>query len=193
MIDVFVPTLHRTSLRFCLKTLRKAGFTDVKLVENMVWHEACNHMALQSQSSWFLRVDEDMLLVKWSSAFMSKIAHAHPHCGIINFKLFDWRTSRPIRGIKLYRSDVAKSIKFHPDGNGRVDKIYSRRLFEEKIPVNMCSAIVGVHAETGYDEQLKSWKMRGEKDEKKLLSITPGELDYKAQMGFLETLKEPQV
>jgi len=190
-MDVFVPTIKRSSLRFCLKSLRKAGCSSPRIIKHMLWVDACNHMAASCESEWFLRVDEDMLICRWGIDFMRSTASSSPHLGMISFNLFDWKTRFPLRGIKAYRAKIARDIGFVADDNGRVDKVFSQRLAEKGIPSLISEVVVGIHAHTPDGEQVKSWKMRGERSVSKYGSLVGQPCDYREQMMFLEQIKNP--
>lgn len=191
MMDVFVPTIRRSSLRFCLKSLRKAGCSNPHIVKHMFWVDACNHMALACTSSWFLRVDEDMFICKWSLSFISELIEANPSSGMVSCNLYDWKTRSSLRGIKAYRADVARELGFRADDNGRVDKLFSSRLAEKGISAIISDVVVGVHAHTPDQEQVKSWRMRGEKSHIKYDSLTGQPCNYREQMIFLENIQRP--
>lgn len=191
MFDVFVPTLGRSSLPKTLKCLRKAGCSQPAILENMPWVDACNFMSQNSKNKWFLRVDDDMFLTKWSLSFMQNILHKNDNYAMISFNLFDWKTRLPIRGIKIYNSHVARVIKFRPDTNGRIDKNFSEDLVLHNFDNMIYKYIVGVHADTPKAEQYKSWRDRGEKDIDKYNCLSDDFMGYTEQLNYLNTIREP--
>lgn len=192
-MNVFVPTLKRSSLRYCLKALRKAGCHDPRVVKNMRWTDACNFMADSADRDWFLRVDDDMLLCKWSVNFFNMLISKYPEVAVISCNLFDWRTKTPIRGVKAYHSATAKRLRFLPDKNGRIDRLYASRVSDAGMHMMMLDHVVGVHAQTEDEEQRRSWLARGEKDMSKFRSLSGGSFNYREQMEYLEKIEEPDV
>jgi len=192
-MNVFVPTLKRSSLRYCLKSLRKAGCYDPTVVKNTQWTDACNFMADSADGDWFLRVDDDMFLCKWAIKFFNMLIAKYSEVVVISCSLFDWRTKTPIRGIKAYHSATAKRLRFFSDKNGRVDRLYASRISDAGMSVMVLDHVVGVHAQTEDDEQRRSWLARGEKDIYKFKSLSGGSFNYREQMEYLEKIQEPNV
>jgi len=192
-MNIFVPTLKRSSLKYCLKALRKAGCHDPRIVKNMQWADACNFMAYSADSDWFLRVDDDMFLCKWAVNFFNTLVAKYPEVAGISCNLFDWRTKMPTRGIKVYHSVTAKRLRFFPDKNGRVDRLYASRVCDAGMRMMILDHVVGVHAQTEDDEQRRSWLARGEKGKHKFLSLSGKPFNYREQMGYLEKIEEPNV
>ena len=191
MMDTFVPTIGRSSLRFCLNSLHKAGCSTPRIVKHMLWVDACNYMTSSCDAAWFLRVDDDMLICRWGIDFMRSLVSLNPSCGMVSCNLHDWKTRSPMRGVKAYRTEVAKELGFIADKNGRVDKLFSRRLAEKGIPSLISDVVVGIHAHTPDLEQSKSWRMRGEKSLSKYESLVSQPCDYTEQMLFLNSIKSP--
>jgi hypothetical protein len=188
MMDVFVPTLGRSSLHFCLKALKKAGCPHPHIIKDMQWVEACNLMANSSSSEWFLRVDDDFFMCPWSLGYIKNCTLGYRGAGMISFNLYDWRTQRAVRGVKVYRTSVAKDVGFSADTNGRVDKVFAKRLADKKINMVIKRVVVGMHAHTPDEEQLKSWAMRGERSPQKYKSLLGVECNYQEQMAFLNSI-----
>lgn len=190
-MDVFVPTIKRSSLRFCLKALRKAGCENPRVIKNMLWVDACNRMAHDAGAEWFLRVDDDMLICKWGIEFIKSLIAENPNAGMVSCNLYDWKTKTPMRGVKAYRADVTRTLGFRADDNGRVDKIFAHRLAEKSVPSIISEVVVGIHAHTPDREQERSWRMRGERSLVKYDSLVGQSCNYSEQMLFLEHLVNP--
>jgi hypothetical protein len=159
----------------------------------MRWADACNFMADSADRDWFLRVDDDMLLCKWAVNFFNKIISKYQEVAVVSCNLFDWRTKTHLRGIKAYHSDTARRLRFFPDKNGRVDRLYASRVADAGMQMMMLDHVVGVHAQTEDEEQCRSWLARGEKDISKFKSLLGEPFNYQDQMEYLEKIKKPNV
>ena len=113
---VFVLTVGDPAFEVCLEALHKQEGPPFKLdiIRKVCpFSAAAQAMIDRCRTSYFIQVDEDMVLAPDAVASMENVMAAAPDdVGMICFHLFDEDRGLPIQGVKIYRTALMKSLMF---------------------------------------------------------------------------------
>lgn len=156
-LEVFVITNGRSTFDSVIRSLKEqSNPIKVTVVRDMVWVDALNECVKLCESEFFIRVDDDMFLHKFAvDYYRSKIPKLKNKCGIYVCRLWEEWSSKPINGLRMYRTSLARKITFKPSKLGKVDKIYRKTMSKMGYEEFRDKAIVGVHALSSEADQLK--------------------------------------
>jgi len=167
LIDVCIITNGRKSYPYALKCLedQENVVFNLKVIEHMSWIDACNECLNSSNSPFYVRVDDDMLLHPRALEFFNYLRTTDDNTNnvIVNCKLWEVGRRRMISGIKMYNRSLTKEVGFELDKRGKVDKIFRKNSDIKGFKNGGASqSIIGIHAALSIEENMKYVKLRGE-------------------------------
>ncbi len=115
-VTVFVIAVEKQkNYQACLKALRKqtCKFTLEKVLDYAPMSKAFNQMLVKCKTPYFIQCDEDMILYPDTVRLMYQaIKKTTPQTGILLFHLKDVHLKKTIRGVRIYRTNIAKKYPF---------------------------------------------------------------------------------
>jgi len=166
-MEVFIITNGRESSKYVIKSLEKQKGVkfNLKIIRNKKWLDACNECLYNSETPYYLRLDDDMIIHHQTvNYFQYLVKKKEVDNGILYCtKLWEPWNKRLCNKVKVYNRKLTKEIGFEIDSRGKVDKIFKRKLLEKgyKIIGDKISAI-GIHAACKADDNFKYSKLRNE-------------------------------
>jgi GT2 family glycosyltransferase/glycosyltransferase involved in cell wall biosynthesis/2-polyprenyl-3-methyl-5-hydroxy-6-metoxy-1,4-benzoquinol methylase/Flp pilus assembly protein TadD len=113
---VFVLTVDDPAFPSCMEALdRQEGHPcKLEIVRNVSpFSAAAQEMITRCTTSYFIQVDEDMILHPDAVSRMERLMSQAPsEVGMICFHLYDEDRECPIQGIKIYRTELLRRVSF---------------------------------------------------------------------------------
>lgn len=114
---VFILTIGDPAFPACKASIEKqTGIAfGLELIQNVApFNAAAQEMISRCTTPYFIQVDEDMVLNSDAVNTMAQcMAQAPADVGMICFHLYDDDRERPIQGIKIYRTELMKRVRFY--------------------------------------------------------------------------------
>lgn len=114
-LTVFLVSVGSPSRWHALEALKKQNCTfRLQLVENMYpMSHAFQYMLDQCTTPYYVQVDEDMVLYPNAIRKMYlEMSQSNPDVMMIVFPLWDSHLARPIIGVKIFRTEIARKFPF---------------------------------------------------------------------------------
>lgn len=169
MIDVFVITNGRESFDFCMESIKNQSVKlPVSVVRDYDWLDAVNYCKYNSKCSFFMRVDDDMLLDKkffefccyTVEGFLDRKTSSRPI--LVSARLLELHRNKIIRGIKLYNTKLSKKVLFRVDVNGKIDRLFKQDAVNAGYYIHALPCVVGIHAANSFEWQVQYIQQRRE-------------------------------
>ena len=162
--EIFIITNRRSTLKNCISSVvQQTCQVPVTIIQNMGWSEALAECLDRCHRQFFVRIDDDFILHPRALEYMwSKIRQLANKNNLGLFCCYLWEdwTSKPVRGIKLYRTESVKKIGgFKPDKYGKIDKNTNAALSSANFDVIIDKSVVGVHACSSLRDQKRYEKL----------------------------------
>lgn len=147
-LELFVITSERETLNYVMDSIEKQSVhRKVTVIRNLPWIEALKECMKQSQSAFYMRIDDDMVLHKhvvayYSSKIKQSLKYKH---GIYVCKLWEDWSKKAAGGLRMYSTKVARKIDFRPNKLGKVDKPFRADMQKIGFSERKDSSIVGLH------------------------------------------------
>ena len=166
-MDVFVITNGRASFEYVVKSLQaqKNVKFNFHIIKDMKWIDACYTCLNYSDTPFYLRLDDDMILHPRTIEFFNYFTRAKMRDDAVIYCLKLWEPWNKRLGgkVKVYVRKLTKEIGFETDSRGKVDKIFIKKSRQKnyKIIGDKTSAI-GIHAACSFDDNYRYSELRGE-------------------------------
>jgi len=130
-LELFVITNGRKTFDYVMRSIEEQSVhRKVTVIRDMLWVDALNECANKCQSSYYLRVDDDMVLHKCCVAYyLTRIRVAErKNGGVVVCRLWEDWSKKPVHGLRMYSRKAAKKLTFEASRLGKVDKVFHQRL-----------------------------------------------------------------
>ncbi len=177
-LEIFVITNGRKTFDYVMKSIEdQSVHRKVTVIRDMLWVDALNKCASLSKSKYYIRVDDDMFLHKYTVAYyLSRMKKAtHRKAGVFLCKLWEDWSHKPVGGLRMYSTRVARKLKFQPSRLGKVDKVFNHCLRFAGYRQIKDHTIIGIHALSSVEDQQryrKLWRDHNAKISRKQFSRT---------------------
>lgn len=181
-IDILVITNGRESYKYVIDSLKRQKNVSFNFVvfENMSWLNACNVCLKCSNSPYYMRLDDDMILHPYALHYFFNTVINNQSDNIVTYyyKLWESWNNRICGAVKIYNRKLTKNIGFEIDERGKVDKIFKKKAIERgyKYYSDKKNA-VAIHAACSYDDNFKYSNLRKETNTKEF-KIREKEIQY---------------
>lgn len=147
-------TNGRGTFPYTLKALESQSVPiKVTVISDMVWVDALRKCVELSESSFYLRVDDDMFLHKHAVAYYLYMLRKTRRVGVYECKFWEDWSGKPAGSLKAYKTKVVKQLGFHPSKLGKVDKTFSKSLEKTKYQRVKDPSMIGLHALGSVEDQ----------------------------------------
>lgn len=167
-IDVCVLTNGRESFKQVIQSLEAQVDVkfDLHVVKNKNIIDACNDCLNYSDASFFIKVDDDMILhpmtLKYYFYRVGSVAvSSFKHVAIYGSILWEPWNGRYCNILKAYDRRIAKKIGFKPDARGKIDKVYRQACKARNYAVVKEKSVVGIHAACKASDNMKYCELFG--------------------------------
>jgi len=163
-LEAFIITNRRSTLKNCVgSVLSQTVQIPVTIIQNMGWSEALSECLDRCKRDFFVRIDDDFILhpraLEYMWSFVRQLENTKK-LGLFCCYLWEDWTSKPVRGIKMYRTASVKHVGgFIPDAFGKIDKNTNSALSRAGYDIRIDKSIVGVHACSSLRDQKRYEKL----------------------------------
>lgn len=157
-LELFVITNGRGTFDYVMRSIAEQTIQlKVTVIRDMKWVDALNECLKRCSADYFLRIDDDMILHKYAVAYyLSKVSRMRRKGrGLYICRLWEDWSSKPVNGLRMYSTEVARKIGFRASELGKVDKIFHKELTNRKIRQIKDESIIGLHALANEQDQIK--------------------------------------
>ena len=146
-VEAFIITNGRSTFEYALKSLEnQTPKLKVTVLRDMKWVDALNECLSICSSDFYIRVDDDMFLHPSCVEYMLKKAKKRKTLGVYICRLWEDWSRRPGGYVKLYKTRVARKIRFRVNRLGKVDKPFFKDLRRTNYKGIKDKSLVGLHA-----------------------------------------------
>jgi len=172
-LDVFIITNGRSTFEYCHKALIEQNriLVNIRIIKDKKWIDANNYCVANCHSGFFLRVDDDMILHPNALLFINmeydRIGRGKKRMAMRFWKLWEpWRR-QPVNAIKLYQRRLVKAVGgFKTNKFGKIDAAFTSQVKASKYSISANRSMIGVHACSTAEENIRYAEMRGEQASK---------------------------
>lgn len=152
-LEIFVITNGRSTLPYVIRSLESQSTKrPVTVIRDMQWIDALYKCVNLSESSFYIRVDDDMFLHRDAVAYYLHILNGND-VGVYECKLWEDWTNKAAGSLKAYNTKVVRKIGFRTNRLGKVDKVFTQDLKKTKYKRIKDNSMVGLHACSSVEDQ----------------------------------------
>jgi hypothetical protein len=163
-LTAFVFTNGRSTLPFCLKTIREQSVpVRTRVIQNKTMVEAIKEARAACFTPFLLKVDDDFFLhpkfIEFALRQMS--AHYLEDTALFWWHLWELWSQEVVQSVKIYHVGSMWDASFNPDIQGRIDLVFLCEMKARCMRVQSFQDVVGAHScGTQYEQQyyIKLWK-----------------------------------
>ena len=164
-ITIFVPTFGRSTLEYCLESIRAQSETpdDVVVIRDRPIAEAMGIMLKACNTPFFIKADDDFMLHPNALRRMLQVLNCTDRADLAMqlWHLYDVSKGEVIESIKVYRTDLARKIGFSQDNLGLVDVAFMEQARRLRLDYVRNPDVLAIHGSGTKEEQVSHrarWK-----------------------------------
>lgn len=160
-IEAFIITNGRSSFKYCLKSIENQTLSvPIRVIGDMSCVDANNKALVECRSNFYFKIDDDFILNKYAFEFMNNVLQCRRGADRVimyDCRLWEDFTKKVIRGLKVYNTELSKSIGgFSVNKLGKIDKPFTKKIEKSGLrTIRDKSSIVGIHSCPPWEDQIK--------------------------------------